>query len=145
MSCINDVSSKMLRKTINLLRKHLVSLRKQLRKLSITTETFVRKCKMMDKISTQYNQAVQLIKSAILQNQLEAAKAVNRQMLALYYGVGKYVSDNTRKGVWGTGAIETISEQFRRAFPKQLHIGRETHQAFIATCDNPHVCPQKWS
>ena len=54
---------------------------------------------MMDKISSQYNQAVQLIKSAILQNQLEAAKAVNRQMLALYYGVGKYVSDNTRKGV----------------------------------------------
>ena len=53
---------------------------------------------MMDKISTQYNQAVQLIKSAILQNQLEAVKAVNRQMLALYYGVGKYVSDNTRKG-----------------------------------------------
>lgn len=69
---------------------------------------------MMDKISSQYNQAVQLIKSAILQNQLEAAKAVNRQMLALYYGVGKYVSDNTRKGVWGTGAIEAISEQLRR-------------------------------
>lgn len=71
----------------------------------------------MDKISTLYNQAVQLIKSAILQNQLEAAKAVNRQMLALYYGVGKYVSDNTRKGVWGTGAIETISEQLRRELP----------------------------
>ena len=49
----------------------------------------------MDKINTQYNKAVKLIKSAILQNQLEAAKAVNRQMLALYYGVGKYVSDNT--------------------------------------------------
>ncbi len=72
---------------------------------------------MMDKINTQYNKAVQLIKSAILQNQLEAAKAVNRQMLALYYGVGKYVSDNTRKGVWGTGAIETISEQLRRERP----------------------------
>ena len=72
---------------------------------------------MMDKISTLYNQAVQLIKSAILQNQLEAAKAVNRQMLALYYGVGKYISDNTRKGVWGTGAIETISEQLRRELP----------------------------
>lgn len=71
----------------------------------------------MDKISTQYNQAVQLIKSAILQNQLEAAKAVNQQMLALYYGVGKYVSDNTRKGVWGTRAIETISEQLRREMP----------------------------
>ena len=72
---------------------------------------------MMDKINTQYNKAVQLMKSAILQNQLEAAKAVNRQILALYYGVGKYVSDNTRKGVWGTGAIETISEQLRRELP----------------------------
>lgn len=71
----------------------------------------------MDKISTQYNQAVQLIKTAILTNQLEAAKAVNRQMLALYYGVGKYVSDNTRNGCWGTGAIETISEQLRRELP----------------------------
>ena len=71
----------------------------------------------MDKISTQYNQAVQLIKSAILQNQLEAAKVVNQQMLALYYGVGKYVSNNTRRGVWGTGAIATISEQLRRELP----------------------------
>lgn len=71
----------------------------------------------MDKISTQYNQAVQLIKTAILTNQLEAAKAVNHQMLALYYGVGKYVSDNTRNGCWGTGAIETISEQLRRELP----------------------------
>ena len=32
-------------------------------------------------------------------------------------GVGKYVSDNTRKGFWGTGAIETISEQLRRELP----------------------------
>lgn len=71
----------------------------------------------MEQISTKYNEAVQLIKSAILQNQLEAVKAVNQQMLALYYGIGKYVSDNTRHGVWGTGAIEAISEQLRRELP----------------------------
>lgn len=34
-----------------------------------------------------------------------------------YYGIGKYVSDNTRTGAWGTGAIETISEQLRRELP----------------------------
>ncbi len=71
----------------------------------------------MEQISTKYTEAVQLIKSAILQNQLEAAKAVNRQMLALYYGVGKYVSENTRNGAWGTGAIEAISGQLRRELP----------------------------
>jgi len=71
----------------------------------------------MKAISTLYNDAVQQIKAAILQNQLEAAKAVNKQMLALYYGVGKYVSENTRNGAWGTGAIENISEQLRRELP----------------------------
>ena len=71
----------------------------------------------MKQIGTKYNEAVQQIKSAILQSQLEAAKAVNRQMLALYYGIGKYVSDNTRTGAWGTGAIEAISEQLRRELP----------------------------
>lgn len=38
-------------------------------------------------------------------------------MLALYHGVGKYVSENTRNGAWGTGAIENISEQLRRELP----------------------------
>lgn len=71
----------------------------------------------MKQIGTKYNKAVQQIKSAILQSQLEAAKVVNRQMLALYYGIGKYVSDNTRTGAWGTGAIEAISEQLRRELP----------------------------
>lgn len=71
----------------------------------------------MKQIDTKYNEAVQQIKSAILQSQLEATKTVNRQMLALYYGIGKFVSDNTRKDVWGTGAIEAISEQLRRELP----------------------------
>lgn len=53
----------------------------------------------MEQISTKYNEAVQQIKTAILQNQLEAAKAVNQQMLTLYYGVGKYVSENSLKTI----------------------------------------------
>ena len=71
----------------------------------------------MEKITPQYDKAVQLIKQAILHNQLEATKAVNRQMLALYYGVGKYVSENTRHGAWGTGAIDSISQQLQREMP----------------------------
>ena len=56
---------------------------------------------MKEKLSTQYNDAVQQIKDAILQSQLVAAKAVNRQMLALYYGIGKFISDNSREGFLG--------------------------------------------
>lgn len=62
-------------------------------------------------------QAVEAIKEAILQGQYEAAKGVNRIQLAVYFGIGKYISQHTRKGMWGTGALETISEQLRRELP----------------------------
>ena len=61
--------------------------------------------------------AVQAIKTAILQGQYEAAKDINRVQLALYYAVGRFLSQNTRKGVWGTGALETISERLRKELP----------------------------
>ena len=71
----------------------------------------------MEKISPLYNDAVQQIKSAILESQLEAARAANKQMLSLYYAVGKFVSENSREGTWGTGAIGTISAQLQREMP----------------------------
>lgn len=38
---------------------------------------------------SQYKDAVEAIKTAILQSQYEALKSVNRIQLALYFGVGK--------------------------------------------------------
>jgi len=61
--------------------------------------------------------AVEAIKEAILQGQYEAAKGVNRIQLAVYFGIGKYISLNTCKGFWGTGALEAISDQLRRELP----------------------------
>ena len=70
------------------------------------------------KIVTQdVRRAVADIKTAILQGQYEAAKGINRIQLAVYFGIGKYVSTHTRKGVWGTGALEAISSQLRRELP----------------------------
>ena len=43
---------------------------------------------------TKYQNAVDIIKTAILQSQARAAKAVNQELLALYYGIGRYVSEN---------------------------------------------------
>ena len=66
---------------------------------------------------TQYNQAAEIIKTAILQSQYEAAKGINRIQLALYYGIGKYLSAKTRKGAWGTSALQSISEKLRKDLP----------------------------
>ena len=64
-----------------------------------------------------YKNAVDIIKTAILQSQYRAAKAVNKEQLALYYSIGKFVSENSREGTWGTGAIETISQTLQKELP----------------------------
>lgn len=64
-----------------------------------------------------YNEAIRVIKEAILQSQYQAASIVNKEQLSLYYGIGKYVSENSRNGYWGKNAIETISRQLQRELP----------------------------
>ena len=70
----------------------------------------------MDNIQS-YNDAVKVIKEAILRSQYRAASSVNKEQLSLYYGIGKYVSENSRNGFWGKGAIETISQQLQKELP----------------------------
>lgn len=61
-----------------------------------------------DKIST-YTSEVTIIKEAILKSQARAAQIVNQELLALYYGIGRFISVNSREGKWGTGAIKAIN------------------------------------
>ena len=64
-----------------------------------------------------YDKDVEIIKTAILQSQYDAARSVNEKQLMLYYGIGKYISLNSRKGFWGKGAIDAISERLDKELP----------------------------
>ena len=66
---------------------------------------------------TEMTNAVQAIKGAILQSQQHALAAINQEQLALYYGIGRFVSMNTRNKNWGKGFIEVVSEQLRKELP----------------------------
>jgi predicted nuclease of restriction endonuclease-like (RecB) superfamily len=61
--------------------------------------------------------AANIIRDAIVRSRYQAAKLVNKELLSLYYGVGKYVSDHSRTGFWGQGAIKRISERLQRELP----------------------------
>lgn len=65
----------------------------------------------------KFANAVQVIKDAILQSQQRALGAVNQEQLVLYYGIGRYISANTRAKNWGKGFIEGISEQLHKELP----------------------------
>ena len=63
------------------------------------------------------SQAVEVIKTAILQGQYEANKDVNRIQLAVYFAIGKYLSKNTRNLEYGAGGLKAISDQLHRELP----------------------------
>ena len=68
-------------------------------------------------LEENYTEAVAAIKLTLLRGQYEAAKAVNRVQLSLYYAIGRYLSQYTRKGAWGNGVLEAMSQQLRRELP----------------------------
>ncbi len=73
---------------------------------------------MEQQVNSNYSKAIQLIKSAILKSRYRAATLANRELLSLYYGIGKYISENSRNHFWGTNAIETISIQLQQELPR---------------------------
>lgn len=72
---------------------------------------------MEEKLSHKYNDAVQQIKTALLKSQEKALAGVNQEQLALYYGIGRFISQNSREGFWGKDAIELISHQLSTEVP----------------------------
>ena len=64
-----------------------------------------------------YAPAVKAIKEAIQRSQARALHLVNSEVLLLYYGIGRYISENSREGFWGTGALAQISRQLQKEMP----------------------------
>jgi len=72
---------------------------------------------MVVKKNLNLGNATNIIKEAILRSRYRAAQLVNGELLSLYYGVGKYVSENSREGFWGKGAIKQISDSLQNELP----------------------------
>lgn len=68
-------------------------------------------------ISKDYIQAVKAIKQAILESRYRAARLVNKELLALYYAIGGYISVKSRTAQWGTNAIAAISAMLQQELP----------------------------
>ena len=68
-------------------------------------------------LNHQYNNAAEIIKTAILQTQYEASKDINRIQLGLYFGIGKFLSEKTRNAKWGTNALQSISDKLQSDLP----------------------------
>lgn len=92
----------------------------------------------MNKIEQKYLQAVELIKTAILQSQYNAIRLANQEQLQLYYAIGRYISENSRSGYWGTGALEIISARLKEDLPGLMGFG-------VSSLKNMRLFYEAWS
>ena len=74
----------------------------------------------------QISQAVEVIKTAILQSQERTLKNANADVLALNYAVGGFISQQSKQHQWGSGIIRAISEKLQRDMPGLRGFGYES-------------------
>lgn len=96
--------------------------------------------------SNELANAVEVIKNAIQRSQLKAVRSINQEQLTLYYGIGRYVSLNTRCKNWGKSALDTISERLNKEMPglrgfsaPSLRKMRTFYEAWKTLSDNSFV------
>ncbi|WP_319580754.1 PDDEXK nuclease domain-containing protein [uncultured Methanospirillum sp.] len=96
-------------------------------------------------ITNQYPIFLADLKTRIRQAQLKAAVSVNRELILLYWNVGKDILTNQEKLGWGAKVIDQLSQDLRKEFPdmKGFSVRNLKYmQAFAATYPDPEFVQQ---
>jgi predicted nuclease of restriction endonuclease-like (RecB) superfamily len=72
---------------------------------------------MSDKKIETYAATIKQLKSAILASRYRAAALVNRELLALYFNVGKLIEDKSKQGKWGDKVLGRLSNDLQKELP----------------------------
>jgi hypothetical protein len=70
----------------------------------------------MPAINTSYNQFVSDIKRRIKDAQYNALKKVNKELIALYWDIGKMIADKQKAEGWGKSVVEYLSKVLQNEF-----------------------------
>ena len=64
-----------------------------------------------------YGELLESLKARIRGAQVQAKLAVNRELIQLYWDIGREVAERQQEEGWGSAAIERLSRDLRGAFP----------------------------
>ena len=63
-----------------------------------------------------YNNDFENIIAIIEQSKTRAIKAVNREMIEMYWQIGKYISEKTNGG-WGKSVVKEFADFLKQVYP----------------------------
>ena len=68
-------------------------------------------------LSTDYRQFVTDLKSRIANARLSAARHVNRELVTVYWDIGRGIVEKQKELNWGESVVEMVAAELRAAFP----------------------------
>ena len=67
--------------------------------------------------SPEYRRLVEELKARVLSAQLSAARAVNRDLILLYWDIGREIVEKQQNLGWGDAVVERLAADLRRELP----------------------------
>lgn len=90
-----------------------------------------------------YRQFIEDLKARVTAARISAARAVNRDLILLYWDIGRGIVEKQETFGWGESVVEMVSSDLRRAFPGSAGFSprnlRSVKQFYLAYSD-----PAKW-
>jgi len=66
----------------------------------------------------EYRQFIEDLKARVTAARISAARAVNRDLILLYWDIGRAIVEKQQALGWGESVVEMVSTDLRRAFPE---------------------------
>jgi predicted nuclease of restriction endonuclease-like (RecB) superfamily len=66
----------------------------------------------------EYRQFIEDLKARVTAARISAARAVNRDLILLYWDIGRAIVEKQQTLGWGESVVEMVSADLRRAFPQ---------------------------
>jgi predicted nuclease of restriction endonuclease-like (RecB) superfamily len=85
----------------------------------------------------EYRQFIEDLKTRVTAARISAARAVNRDLILLYWDIGRGIVEKQRTLGWGESVVEMVSADLQRAFPgltgfspRNLRSGKQFYLAY---------------
>ncbi len=90
-----------------------------------------------------YKAFLQGIKDRIRRTQIGAALAANRELILLYWDIGREILDRQREEGWGAKVVDQLAVDLHRAFPELKGLSARNlkyMRAFAEALGGPGIC-----
>lgn len=72
---------------------------------------------MSNLVPDDYSGLLSEIKTRIRKAQYEALKAVNKELIALYWDIGRMIVERQQEESWGKAVVENLAKDLQKEFP----------------------------